>query len=60
MFEHVELAVIREGDERSPFQDAVCLRGEVFKKIAVEEEVASVDPLIGKSIIFLFLNGSSP
>ena len=48
MLEDAELTVARQLHQRVALQNAALLRGEVRKKIAVEEEVAAVDPTVAE------------
>src|SRR5271157_3974879 len=48
VFEHAELAIARQSDERAALQDTVLVRGKIGQKVTVEEEVAAIDPVVGK------------
>ena len=46
MLEHAELAVARQADQGIALEDAALLGGKIGQKIAVEEEVAAIDPVV--------------
>src|SRR3954466_5710875 len=48
MLEHTELAVARQANERIALEDATLLRGKIGQEIAVEEEIAAVDPVVNE------------
>src|SRR5665213_1988084 len=48
MLANTHLAIARKLHQRFPLQHAALVRFKVFENIALEEEIAAVDPVVGK------------